>query len=65
MYESTGIEIIEASAKMSIKINDIMELITRKLIEKKNKSNGGIGGTNQAGVTLGEGGNSNGASGCC
>ena len=32
MHESTGLEIIETSAKMSIKINEVMEIMTKKLI---------------------------------
>ena len=40
MTAQTGIEIIECSAKDSIKINDLMEIMTKKLIEKKkNKGN--------------------------
>ena len=35
MTAQTGIEIIECSAKDSIKINDLMEIMTKKLIEKK------------------------------
>ena len=37
MTAQTGIEIIECSAKDSIKINDLMEIMTKKLIEKKKK----------------------------
>ena len=36
MTAQTGIEIIECSAKDSIKINELMEIMTKKLIEKKN-----------------------------
>jgi len=43
MTAQTGIEILECSAKDSIKINDLMEIMTKKLIEKKknegNKNN--------------------------
>jgi len=40
MTAQTGIEIIECSAKDSIKINDLMEILTKKLIEKrKNEGN--------------------------
>jgi len=40
MTAQTGIEIIECSAKDSIKINDLMEIMTKKLIEKrKNEGN--------------------------
>ena len=35
MTAQTGIEIIECSAKDNIKINDLMEIMTKKLIEKK------------------------------
>jgi Ras-related protein Rab-1A len=35
MTAQTGIEIIECSAKDSIKINELMEIMTKKLIEKK------------------------------
>ena len=38
MTAQTGIEIIECSAKDSIKINDLMEIMTKKLIEKKKKT---------------------------
>ena len=37
MSEQTGLEIIEASAKNSIKINEVMETITRMLISKKTR----------------------------
>lgn len=37
-YDTTGIEVVEVSAKMSIKVNDIMTIITKKLIEKGHKS---------------------------
>ena len=37
MTAQTGIEIIECSAKDSIKINELMEIMTKKLIEKKKK----------------------------
>jgi hypothetical protein len=36
----TGIEIVQASAKESIKINSVMENITRKLIERADKKGG-------------------------
>ena len=35
MTAQTGIEIIECSANYSIKINELMEIMTKKLIEKK------------------------------
>ena len=35
MTAQTGIEIIECSAKDSIKINELMEIMTKKLIKKK------------------------------
>ena len=64
-HDSTGIEIVEASAKMSIKINDIMEIITRKLIERANKKKEGVAEGTQ-GISLNnknsQGGND---IGCC
>ena len=64
-HDSTGIEIVEASAKMSIKINDIMEIITRKLIERANKKKEGLAEGTQ-GISLNnknsQGGND---IGCC
>jgi hypothetical protein len=42
LTSQTGVEIIEASAKEATKINDVMEKMTRSLIEKhdkKDKSN--------------------------
>ena len=64
-HDSTGIEIVEASAKMSIKINDIMEIITRKLIERVNKKKEGLAEGTQ-GISLNDK-NSQGGNdiGCC
>lgn len=30
-----GVEVFEVSAKLAIKVNEVMELMTRKLIEKR------------------------------
>ena len=42
--EQTGIELISVSAKEAIKINEVMESITRKLIERADKKNSSLGG---------------------
>ena len=67
MFETTGIEVVEASAKKSIKINEIMEIITKKLIEKaiKKKDSDQMNPT-QGGMSLagGKKGNANDI-GCC
>lgn len=64
LRESTGIEVIEASAKMSIKINDIMEVMTRKLIQKKKSEASNKNNTNK-GVNLNDKNASNITNGCC
>ena len=43
MSEQTGLNIIETSAKNSIKINEVMETLTKMLIDNKNKKNLGKG----------------------
>lgn len=66
MVDSTGIEIIEASAKMSIKINDIMQIMTRKLIERKLKGGNTLDGNINQGVSLDNQKNNSGNDmGCC
>lgn len=56
MEQQTGLEIIETSAKNSIKINEAMEIIAGKMIEKS-KNNGEINSetTAEQGYNLGEG----------
>ena len=67
MSEQTGLEIIEASAKNSIKINEVMETITRKLIENKIKgeNNNINNNTPNKGVNLDSKNNNKTNSGCC
>ena len=66
MVDSTGIEIIEASAKMSIKINEIMQIMTRKLIERKLKGGNTLEGNINQGVSLDNQKNNSGNDmGCC
>ena len=66
MVDSTGIEIIEASAKMSIKINEIMQIMTRKLIERKLKGGNTLDGNTNQGVSLDNQKNNSGNDvGCC
>ena len=43
MSEQTGLNIIETSAKNSIKINEVMETLTKMLIDNKIKGNLGKG----------------------
>ena len=43
MSEQTGLNIIETSAKNSIKINEVMETLTKMLIDNKIKRNVGKG----------------------
>lgn len=64
--EQTGFDVVECSAKNSIKINEVMETITQKLIEKTVKG-GEIGGNTPVknGLTLGEQNNNNNDQGCC
>ena len=67
MSEQTGLEIIEASAKNSIKINEVMETITRKLIENRIKggNNNINNNTPNKGVNLDNKNNNKTNSGCC
>ena len=44
--QQTGIPVMEASAKNSFKINEVMETITRMLISKKTRIGGLINGNN-------------------
>ena len=44
--QQTGIPVMEASAKNSYKINEVMETITRMLISKKTRIGGLINGNN-------------------
>ena len=64
MHEATGLEIIEASAKMSIKINEIMEILTKKLIERKNKESAD-GQKTKGGMSLDNKTTDDGKKGCC
>ena len=67
MSEQKGLEIIEASAKNSIKINEVMETITRKLIENKIKggNNNINNNTPNKGVNLDNKNSNKTNSGCC
>ncbi len=42
--EQTGIDFISVSAKESIKIEEVMESITRKLIQRADRKTNGLGG---------------------
>lgn len=68
MKKQTGIDIIEASAKNSFKINEAMEMITRKLMENSGRSNKGPedNTTEKGGISLGDTSNQNNSDqGCC
>ena len=56
MKKQTGIDIIETSAKNSFKINETMEMITKKLIEKSGQGNTDIADSNKEkkGISLGD-----------
>ena len=57
MKKQTGIDIIETSAKNSFKITEVMETITKKLIEKSGQgTNSGLINTEKekSGISLGE-----------
>lgn len=63
-YDTTGIEVVEVSAKMSIKVNDIMAIITKKLIEKGHKNQNDI---KTGGISINEDNTlkQNSSGGCC
>ncbi len=62
--EQTGIPIVQASAKESIKINEIMYNITKKLIERADNKENGLN-TFKGGKKINEGNVKNENSNCC
>ena len=68
MSQQTGLNVIETSAKNSIKINEAIEMLTRKLIQNKIRNNLDENFITNKGVNLNdlkEGSNDNNACGFC
>ena len=65
LKKQTGIDIIETSAKNSLKINEAMEMITKKLIEKNGQGGSTDTGNEKKGISLDNSNQNTNGDNCC